>query len=103
MNIDQTITCELVSVDGDVLNLHSTLTQNAANQKISNPAMPGLKIDLSKMTGNGTITTVLDLGKLMPQTATVDEKTEVAMGMNIGQQKQTMDMKMNINVAIEAK
>ena len=103
MNIDQTITCELVSVDGDVLNLHSTLTQNAANQKISNPAMPGLKMDLTKMTGNGTITTVLDLGKLMPQTATVDEKTEVAMGMNIGQQKQTMDMKMNINVAIEAK
>jgi len=103
MNIDQTITCELVSIDGDVLTLHSTLVQNAANQKISNPAMPGLKMDLTKMTGNGTIASTLNLGKLMPQSATVDSKTEVAMAMNVGQQKQAMDMKMNIHVAIEAK
>jgi hypothetical protein len=103
MVIDQKLTYELVAVDGDQLTLRSTITQNAANQKISNPAMPTLKMDLNKMTGNGGGTTTLYLGKLMPVSATLDEKTEMVMGMNIGQQKQTMDMKMNINVVIESK
>ena len=53
--------------------------------------------------GNGSGDTILDLGKVMPVSGTLDEKSEVVMGMNIGQQKQTMDMKMNINVAIESK
>jgi hypothetical protein len=103
MTIDQTISSELVSVQGDQITLRTTITQNAANQKISNPAAPGLKMDLTKMTGNGNGTTSLDLGKLMSSSATLAEKTEVVMGMNIGQQQQTMDMKMDINVAIESK
>ena len=103
MAIDQTIAFELVSVEGDHVNLRSTLTQSAANQKISNPAMPTLKMDLTKMTGNGGGTSTLDLGKLMPVAGTLAEKTEMSMSMNVGQQKQTMDMKMDINVSIESK
>jgi len=103
MNIDQTIAFELVSVEGDHVNLRSTLTQSALNQKISNPAMPTMKMDLTKMSGNGGGTSTLDLGKLMPVSGTLAEKTEMSMSMNIGQQKQTMNMKMNINVSIEAK
>jgi hypothetical protein len=103
MSIDQTLTCELVSIEGDRLNLRTTITQNAANQKIQNPAVPTLQMDLTKMTGNGTGTTTLDLGKLMPVSAMLAEKTEVVMAMNVRQQKQTMDMKMNMNVVIESK
>jgi hypothetical protein len=103
MNIDQTVNCELVSIEGDRLTLRTTITQSAANQKIQNPAMPGLKMDLTKMTGTGDGTTTFDLGKLMPLSATLAEKTEVVMGMNVGQQQHAMDMKMNINVAIESK
>jgi len=35
--------------------------------------------------------------------ATLSEKTETVMGMNIGQQKQMMDMKINMNLTIESK
>jgi len=103
MAIDQTVDFELVSADGDHVNLRSTITQSAANQKISNPAMPTMKMDLTKMSGNGGGTSTLDLGKLMPVSGTLAEKTEMVMGMNVGQQKQTMDMKMDINVSIESK
>jgi hypothetical protein len=103
MTIDQTITSELVSLDGDHATLRNTITQNAANQKIQNPAMPGLKMDLTKLTGTGTGDSTLDLSRLLPVSATLDEKTETSMNINMGQKKQSMDMKMNINIALESK
>jgi hypothetical protein len=103
MTIDQTVTYELVSIGGDRLTLRSTITQNAANQKIENPAMPGLKVDLNKMTGAGAGGSTFDLTHIMPVSATLDENTEIVMGMNVGQQKQTMDMKLTMNVTLEAK
>jgi hypothetical protein len=103
MTIDQTTTSELLSIEDERVTLRSTIVQNAANQKIQNPALPGLMVDLSKMTGNGTGSTTLDLTKLMPLMGTVDEHTEVVMGMNMGQQKQSMTMKMDVNVQITAK
>lgn len=65
--------------------------------------MPGLKVDLTKMTGNGTGSNTFDLGRIMPVSGTLAEKTEVVMNMNVGQQKQTVDMKMDMNVTIETK
>lgn len=103
MTIDQTITSELVSIDGDHATLRNTILQSAANQKVQNSAMPGLKVDLAKLTGTGTGTSTLDLSKLLPVAATLDEKTETSMAINMGQQKQNMDMTMNINIAIESK
>jgi len=103
MTIDQTATYELVSLEGSRLALRSTITQNAANQMIQNPAMPGLKMDLNKMTGNGDGTTTYDLAHIMPVAGTLDEKTDLIMGLNIGQQKQNMELKMDMNVTFEAK
>jgi len=103
MTVDQSINYELVSIDGDRLTLRNTIRQSSANQKVESPAMPGTKIDLIKMTGNGTGSTTLDLGKIMPITGTMDEKTESSMVMNIGQQKQPMDMKMSLKLTLEAK
>jgi hypothetical protein len=103
MTIDQTATYELVSVDGDRLTLRITITQSAAGQKIQNPTMPGLAVDLNKMTGAGTGDSTLDLGHIMPVSATIAEDMETIMGVNVGQQKQTMDMKMNMKVSMESK
>ena len=103
MSIDQTIDYELVSVDGDHLTLNTTLTQSAANQKITNPAMPALKVDLSKMAGSGTGKSTLDLSQMCPVSANLDEDIEIVMGMNIGQQKQSMDMKMTMNISFGTK
>lgn len=103
MTIDQNLHYELIAIEGDRLTLRSTITQNAANQKIQNPAMPGLKVDLTKMTGNGTGSSTFDLGRIMPVSGTLAEKTEVIMDMNVGQQKQTMDIKMDMNITFESK
>jgi hypothetical protein len=103
MSIDQTLAYELVAVEGDRITLRSTLSQNAANQKIQNPAMPGLKVDLNKMTGAGTGSSTYDLTHIMPVTGTLDEEIGINMGMNVGQQKQAMDMKMDMNITLESK
>jgi len=96
ITIDQTVDYQLVSVSGDQLTLQSTIRQNAANQKIESPAMPGMKVDLTKMTGTGSGNSTFDLGHIMPLVATVDEDVEMVMGINMGQQPQSMKMKINL-------
>jgi hypothetical protein len=103
MTLDQTLAYELVSIEGDRITLRTTLTQNAANQKIQNPAMSNLKVDLNKMTGTGTGSSTYDLAHLMPVTGTLAEKAEINMSMNAGQQKQSMEMKMDMNITLESK
>lgn len=103
MTIDQTATYELVSVEGDRLNVKSAIVQQAANQKIQNPAMPALKVDLIKMSGNGGGDSKFDLARLLPESATITAHTEMAMGMNMGGQKQAMTMKTEMSIRLESK
>ena len=103
MTINQTTTYQLVSVDDDRLTLKAALTQTAANQKVRNPAMPGLNVDLTKMTGTGTGESTLDLAHILPVLATVTSHSEILMGMNVGGQKQAMTMKMDMKLHIESK
>jgi len=103
MNISQTANYELVSLEGERMTARSVITQTAANQKISSPAMPGMKFDLTKMSGNGKGEIVLDLGKVIPAEGVMDFQTDMSMSMNAGGKPQTMVMKMNMNVQMEAK
>ena len=103
MTIDQTATYEVVSLDGESLTTRSTIIQQAANQKILNPAMPTMKMDLSKMTGKGTGGRTFDLGKLLPTAGDGKTHSETAMSMDMGGQKQAMSVKMDIDVGFEAK
>ena len=103
MTIDQTVIYELVSIEDGHITLKSTITQNAANQKIQNPAMPGMKLDLSKMTSSGTGSTTFDLARLMPTAGNADEHMEMVMEMNMGGQKQSMTTKTDVNVHLGAK
>jgi Family of unknown function (DUF6263) len=103
MTIDQTGTYELVSVEGDQLTVRSDLVQQAANQKIQNPAMPAMKVDVTKMTGSARGDSKLDLTQLLPKLATIEARSEVSMGMNIGGQKQAMTMKSEMNIRLESK
>ena len=103
MTIDQTANCELVSIEGERLTTKSTVTQRAANQKIENPAMPGLKVDLNKMTGTGTSESTYDLGKLLPLAGTTVLHSETDMAMNMGGQKQPISTKLDLNVHLESK
>jgi hypothetical protein len=103
MTIDQTATYEEVSLDGERLTIKSTIVQHAANQKIQNPAMPTLKMDLTKMVGNGSGEHTSDLTHLLPTTGTGKVHSETSMSMNMGGQKQAMTMKMDMDLRFEAK
>jgi len=54
MTIAQTTSYELLSLEAERLTVTNTVSQSASNQKIQSPVMPGLKVDLTKMTGTGT-------------------------------------------------
>ena len=103
MTIDQKATYEVVSLEGERLTTKSAIVQQAANQKIQNPAMPGLKMDLTKMVGNGSGERTFDLAHLLPTTGAGKVHTEASMAMNMGGQKQAMTMKMDMNLRFESK
>jgi hypothetical protein len=103
MMIEQTATYQLVSIDGERLTTKSTMTQSATNQKIENPAMPGVKVDVNKMIGNGTNDVTIDLAKLLPEKGNGGLHSELSMEMNMGGKKQPLEMKMNLNFHLEGK
>jgi hypothetical protein len=103
LTVDQVTTVELISGDSDRLELKSTITQNAAGQKIENSAMPGMKMDLIKLVSIGKGKSSVDLGHLLPISATVDSDADTTMTMNGGQQKQMMTTKLNVVVKFEQK
>jgi hypothetical protein len=103
MTIDQSANYEIVSLEGEGLKTKSTIVQQAANQKIQNPAMAGMKVDLTKMTGKGTGERTFDLANLLPTAGTGVVHTEASMAMNMGGQKQAMTMKKDVDVRFETK
>jgi hypothetical protein len=79
------------------------MQQSAVNQKIASPAMPGMKMDLHKLEGKGTGRSVYDLTRLMPVSAEMNSESAMKMGMDMGGQKQAMDMKTSAKVRLESK
>ena len=103
MTMNQATTVELVSIEDDKVTTKNTVVQTAAPQKIESPAMPGMKIDLVKMNGNGSGEVSMDLGQIVPLSGNVNSHSEMSMAMNSGGQKQTIDMKVDMNMKIESK
>ena len=103
MTINQMASYELVSLEGDRVIAKTTIAQSAANQKMQNPAMPALKVDLKKMAGKGTGEITLDLAQAMPAKGSNVSHSELSMEMNTGGQKQPMTMKADLNIQLEAK
>lgn len=103
MMLDQTATYELVSVEGDRLALKTTVAQRAANQKIQNPAMPAVKLDLIKMTGASTGTVTIDLTRVLPVEAATDFHSDSSMSMEMGGQNQPMTVATDVKFRLESK
>jgi len=71
MTLNQTATFQLASIEGEQAAAKTSVTQTASNQKIQNPMMPGTKVDLIKLNGNGTGELKFELTQLVPTEATV--------------------------------
>jgi hypothetical protein len=103
MTLTQTFEYQLASADGDHVVASSKISQTAPQQKIENPAMPGLKVDLNKMSGTGKGDVTVDLGQLLPVKGNTDMHSEMSMGVNTGGQKQAMSMTMDVGMSFETK
>lgn len=103
MKIDQTVVYELTALEGESITAKSTITQTAANQKIQSPAMPALKLDLTKMEGHGTGEITLELSKIIATDAAAEIHSDLSMAMDTGGQKQTMAMKLDSNITVKSK
>jgi hypothetical protein len=99
---EQTETYELVSAEGDHLNMKFTVEQDASNQKMQNPAMKGAEVNLIKLTTTGSGTSESDLSKLMPTKATMDMHMEMNAEINANNKKMPMGMKMDMNMSLES-
>jgi hypothetical protein len=102
MTVNQTAVYEMTSVEGDVVKLKSSVTQQAANQKIQNPAMPGIVVDVPSMTGNANGDVTLNLSRPLASDANINMRSDTIMNMDMGGQKQTMGMKMNMNMEMKS-
>jgi len=102
MSIMQTYTCELASLEGDKAVVRINYTQTGPNQKVENPAMPGVTMNLTHFTGSGSGESILDLGKILPTQSTMDGQLELAL-TTTGAQKQDITMKMTLNVTTDTK
>ena len=101
--IQQTTTTELVSVDGERITTKSLISQTAGKQQIQSPMAPGMKVDLSKMTGSGTGTSTLDMTRLLPIEAVVDYNSDLSMSVNVAGQNQPMSTKVVMNMKMQTK
>ena len=69
----------------------------------SNPAMPGMKVNLTRMSGKGKGTTSFELSRLMPSQGSSEFHADFDMAMEMAGQKQAMTMKMDMTVQTESK
>ena len=103
MTIDQTATYQLVSIEGNRVTVKAAIEQQASNQKIQNPAMPGLIVDLKKMSGKASGDAAFDLTRLLPRERTSTLVYELVMEMNVGGQKNPVTMKTAMDLRFEGK
>jgi hypothetical protein len=102
ISIEQTADYQLASVAGDHVSATFTVTQNAANQKIQNPAMGGMQINLIQMTGNATGSVTADLSKLVALQGTMNMHIDMNSQMTMGAKTQPMNMKMGMDMSLES-
>jgi hypothetical protein len=97
MTLDQVATYELVSVDSQSATIKTDIVQTAAKQKIQSPSMPGMMVDLTKMSGKATGEAKLDQTKPFLVEGHGTMHSEMDMSMNMAGQDQTMSMKLNVD------
>jgi Family of unknown function (DUF6263) len=103
MTVDQTVNYELVSLEGERLTVKDSTVENAAAQKIQNPAMPGVKVEVTRMTGRSTGERTVELTHVLPVGGTGKSHTETAGTMDMNGRKGTMNEKTDAQFQLEAK
>ena len=101
MNITQTITYELVNLQGNVATIKTTVEQNAPSQNLSPSTMPsGTSMTLKSFTSQGQGEMRMRLDQLMPITSTASMRANMEANMRNSQTNQEMTMGSQISMQI---
>jgi hypothetical protein len=105
VSLNQSVSLQLVSIDGERGTAKTSITQTAPHQKIQNPMMPGTTVDLTKMTAHGTGEMTFDLAQLVPSESSAELHQDMATSVTTSNssQKQTTAMKLDVNIHLESK
>ena len=91
---------EVVSIDGQAVSLKVTSEQTAPPQSVSNPNLPaGSEMNLDRMSGSGTGTTIIHLDSLVP-TSSMESTTSSAMSMSAGGQSMAVSTDGKIKITV---
>lgn len=104
MDMDQTSTFQLTSVDGDHISVSKTVdfTLKGTPQQAKSPAATPMPMGSMDMNGNLTANSAMDLSKLMPLQSTLDGKLVMNMSMKTPKGNMPMAMKANLNLTMES-
>jgi hypothetical protein len=103
IGIDQTATYELASLKGDQWSVKCTMAQSAEKQKIQNPDLGSVQMNLVKLTSTGTGTISSELSKVIPLHGSIDSHVDMNSEIVMAQTNQPMAMKMDMNIGIDSK
>jgi len=103
IGIDRTATYQLTSLKGNQWSVKCTMEQSAGKQKIQNPELGSVQMNLLKLTGTGGGTISSDLSRLIPLHGDTDAHVDMDSEMVMAQTKQPMAMKMDMNIGIDSK
>ncbi len=98
ISVEQKVSYELLSRDGNTLNLRITITQTAPEQSLGAAEMVSIK----SLEGEGEGDIKLGLGKLVPLLSNMSMKSTMIMSSSRLQEQGTMTMVTGMNVKIES-
>lgn len=104
MNMDQTSTFQLTSVDGDHISVSKTVdfTMKGTPKQGQSPASAPMPVGSMDMNGKLTATSAMDLSKLMPLQSTLDGQFDLNMSMKSPKGNMPMAVKANLNLTMES-
>lgn len=102
VKIKQSVTCTLKDRYSDMAVIELKIKQSADPQKINNPQMPQMTIDLKELAGEGKGEVRVFLKRVLPVKSTMEMQTTMKMSMEMAGQSQEIEQSLAMTVAMES-
>ena len=104
ITLEQVAAYEITAMEGDRVSAKVSIDQKAQPQEIKGPQVPaGVKMSVVSMTSKGVGEIALDLARLLPPRVSLSLASDARMSVDAGGQHQAMNMKLEMDVTMEAK
>ena len=104
MRLTQTMTFELVSLDGNRAGMHVAVAQTAPPQSVSPPGFPEeSKMRLTRFHGQGEWDLELDLTEIVPRSYSIEILLEVTAEVESAKESGTLEMRIETESRMESR